>query len=156
MTKNNLSVFGEEFSDTIEEIERFKERLQADVDAYVEWTKEIWSELFKLKQSRKIHGSIFVPDLEYITNSNVPTDIIDFDTEGVYFGGDEYWAYGGHEYHHYTVPARWWTDQKRYMAEVIAQRDEKLAAHEEMQAKNLESQAANRKAMYEQLKKEFE
>lgn len=77
--------------------------------------------------------------------------------DSVWWEGDEYWSYGGHEEHSGYFPTDFLTMSDDELLKIVEKENEEWEAEQER--KNQEKAAQEkerRKAQYEKLKKEFE
>ena len=75
----------------------------------------------------------------------------------VFWEGDEYWNYGGHEFHSGTFPAKYLLLSDEDLRNLVNEKVEKYnKEQEEKKKKKAEAEKAARLAQYEKLKKEFD
>lgn len=102
-----------------------------------------------LKDSKKRHGDC--ADISYAERFR----LCGYDT--VDWKGDEYWSYGGHEYHSGYFPADFLAMSDNELLKIVEKENEEWEAEQEKRNKERTAQEKEkRKAQYEELKKEFE
>lgn len=76
--------------------------------------------------------------------------------DSVIWEGDEYWRYGGHEKHSGDFPAEFLTMPNDKLLKIVEMENKEWEAKQEKRKKEIAAQEReNRKAQYEELKKEF-
>ena len=76
--------------------------------------------------------------------------------EDVSWNGDEYWSYGGHEYHSGYFPKEYLTMTDDELRAIVEKENKKYAEEQEAKKKAKEEEKkAERLRQYEELKKEF-
>ena len=101
-----------------------------------------------LEDALNMHGDC--SDISFASTFNLAGD-------SVFWEGDEYWQYQGHEHHYGCFPAVYLTmtdDELRKEVEYI--NEEYRKEEEAKKKKSEEAEKAKRLAQYEALKKEFE
>ena len=79
----------------------------------------------------------------------------DFSTEYICYSGDEFWTYGGHEYHELKLPIRWLYSPD-WEAEAKLRITSKFASELKARAVKKSREEAEERAKYARLKKKFE
>lgn len=122
---------------------------KADLEKYSELQEEFIRECDRVVDIVK-HAPEYKNDIDFADKFVLEDDTVDWE-------GDEYWNYGGHEYHSGSFPAEWLTmsdDELLYIVEKKIDEYNKMV--EEKHKKKAEEEKAARRAEYEKLKKEFE
>lgn len=74
----------------------------------------------------------------------------------VFWNGDEYWSYGGHEYHSGTFPAEYLTMSDKELKQIVDKKIEEYTKKQEEKKKlRAEAEKAARLKEYEKLRAEF-
>lgn len=78
------------------------------------------------------------------------------DEDNIWWEGDEYWSYGGHEYHSGYFPAGFLTMSDDELTKIVEKENEEFDREvERKKQEKAEREKAARLAEYEKLKKEF-
>ena len=100
-----------------------------------------------LKDSKKRHGDC--ADINYAGSFRLAND-------SIFWEGDEYWRYGGHEVHRGYFPTDFLTMSNDKLLKIVETENEEWEAEQEKRNKEMAAQEKEkRKAQYEELKKEF-
>ena len=100
-----------------------------------------------LKNSKKRHGDYI--DINYANRFSLAGD-------SVFWEGDEYWSYGGHEYHSGDFPADFLSMSNDELLKIVEMENKEWEAEQIKRNKEMTAQEKEkRKAQYEELKKEF-
>ena len=100
-----------------------------------------------LKDSKNRHGNC--EDITYAERFHLSDD-------SVAWKGDEYWSYGGHEYHSGYFPVDFLTMSDDELLKIVEKENEEWEAEQEKKRREAkEMERAKRLAEYEKLKKEF-
>jgi hypothetical protein len=82
-----------------------------------------------------------------------------FDSSSIYFSGDEYWSYGGHEEYKYSIPMKFIFDEKLkndFIEKLEWEVKEKKLKEIENNEKIKDDELEKKRKKYEELKSEFE
>lgn len=100
-----------------------------------------------LGQSKKRHGEC--ENISYAERFNI-------EDSSVWWEGDEYWSYGGHEKHCGYFDTEFLTMSDEELLEIVKKENEEYDRKEEQKKREKEErEKAKRLAEYERLKKEF-
>lgn len=127
---------------TPEEIEKYSE-LNDKFESDCERIAEILSDL---KEPKQYDGY----NIHYADNFHLCG-------EDVYWSGDEYWNYGGHEHHSGDFPKKYLTMTDNELKAIVEKENKKYDKKKEAEKKIKEDkERAERFKQYEKLKNEFE
>ena len=126
---------------------------QKELKQYIDLSEKFEEECNRvcriLSDSKKRHGEC--SDISYAEKFKIEGD------DSVWWEGDEYWSYGGHESHGGYFSADFLTMSDNELAEIVKKENEEWeAAQEKKKNEKAAEEKAKRMAKYEELKKEFE
>lgn len=125
---------------TQEELKNFKELY----DKFIEDCYRVANILSKSKE-RTVHDS----NIKYADNFHL-------ENNSIYWEGDEYWRYGGHEYHSGYFPVEFLTMTDEELLSIVDKENKEYDKKQEAkQKKKEEREKAARLEQYNKLKEEF-
>ncbi len=119
-----------------------------DLETYKKLQEEFIHECDRVAQI--LRGATECRDMVYAENFIL-------EEESVFWSGDEYWSYGGHEYHSGYFDADYLTMTDEELKAIVDKMNQEYRKKQEKKEKEIEeAERKKRFAEYEKLKKEFD
>lgn len=119
-----------------------------DLETYRKLQKEFIHDCNRVAQI--LTGAAEYRDMVYAENFIL-------EEESVFWSGDEYWSYGGHEYHSGYFDADYLTMTDKELKAIVDKMNQEYHKKQEQKEKEIEeAERKKRFAEYEKLKKEFD